>query len=128
MCGGRGVVFVPERCPRRLSTPPPPGRARGLETRRNGGAVALPCTTQSDLATHHTPFGTFFPTMTQQEKQHQGVATQSLIRKLTTEKAVKAHRQQTSDKDASEDDITNIKLSSRGIKTIESLDLPSLRC
>lgn len=67
--------------------------------------------------------------MTQQQTQHQGGATQSLIRKLTTEKAVKAHRQQSSDKDnaASEDEITNIKLSSRGIKTIESLDLPSLR-
>ena len=65
--------------------------------------------------------------MTQREAQHQGGTTQSLIRKLTTEKAVKAHRQQTSEKDASEDDITNMKLSERGIKTIESLDLPSLR-
>ena len=67
--------------------------------------------------------------MTQQQTQPQGVVTQSLIRKLTTEKAVKAHRQQSSEKDsaASEEDITNIKLSSRGIKTIESLDLPSLR-
>lgn len=55
-------------------------------------------------------------------------AAQSLIRKLTTEKAVKAHRQQTKEKVPSEaDDITNIKLSSRGIKTIESLDLPALR-
>eukprot|EP00752_Nemacystus_decipiens_P014166 g12597.t1 len=60
--------------------------------------------------------------------EHQGGATQSLIRKLTTEKAVKAHRQQSLGKeDASEDDISNIKLASRGIKTIESLDLPSLR-
>lgn len=60
--------------------------------------------------------------------ENRGAATaQPLIRKLTTEKAVKAHRQQTKEKDASEDDITNIKLSSRGIKAIESLDLPSLR-
>lgn len=66
--------------------------------------------------------------MTKQENQQHGVATQSLIRKLTTEKAVKAHRQQTSDKDASEDDIANIRLAARGIKAIESLDLPSLRC
>eukprot|EP00903_Cladosiphon_okamuranus_P013873 g12905.t1 len=68
--------------------------------------------------------------MSQQEAPHQGGPAQSLslIRKLTTEKAVKAHRQQTSARDSSsEDDITNIKLSSRGIKTIESLDLPSLR-
>jgi len=66
--------------------------------------------------------------MIQPEKQQPAVATQSFIRKLTTEKAVKAHRQLASDKDASEDDITNIKLAARGIKSIESLDLPSLRC
>ncbi len=66
--------------------------------------------------------------MTQQEKQHPAVVTQSFIRKLTTEKAVKAHRQHSSDKDAAEDDITNITLAARGIKSIESLDLPSLRC
>lgn len=40
---------------------------------------------------------------------------------------MKAHRQQTDDKAATEEDITTIKLASRGIKTIESLDLPSLR-
>lgn len=66
-------------------------------------------------------------TGTNQRENHGAAAAQSLIRKLTTEKAVKAHRQQTNEKAASEEDVTNIKLSSRGIKTIESLDLPSLR-
>lgn len=61
---------------------------------------------------------------------------QPLIRKLTTEKAIKAHRQQqtggkggrSTEISIAGDDITNIKLSGRGIKSIESLDLPSLRC
>ncbi|CAM9626759.1 unnamed protein product, partial [Ectocarpus fasciculatus] len=61
------------------------------------------------------------------EKGGGGVAAQSLIRKLTTEKAVKAHRQQAQQTSATEEDITNVKLTSRGIKTIESLELPSLR-
>lgn len=65
----------------------------------------------------------------QEKSDEHGVATQSLIRKLTTEKAVKAHRQQTDgDGGTLVEDITSIKLASRGIKTIESLDLPSLRC
>lgn len=52
---------------------------------------------------------------------------QSLIRKLTTDKAVKAY-QEGQGKDASSAEyITNIRLSSRGIKTIESIELPSLR-
>ena len=61
-----------------------------------------------------------------QEKK-QGDVALPLIRKLTTEKAVKTHRQQTKEKAATADEITNIKLSGRGIKTIESFDLPSLR-
>lgn len=65
--------------------------------------------------------------MPPQEQKQGTAATLSLIRKLTTEKAVKAHRQQTKEKAATADEITNIKLSSRGIKTIESFDLPSLR-
>lgn len=62
------------------------------------------------------------------EKDGGGGAAQSLIRKLTTEKAVKAHRQDTQQTSITEDDITNVNLTSRGIKTIESLELPSLRC
>ncbi|CBJ28855.1 Hypothetical leucine rich repeat protein [Ectocarpus siliculosus] len=61
------------------------------------------------------------------DKDGGGDAAQSLIRKLTTEKAVKAHRQETQQTSITEDDITNVKLTSRGIKTIESLELPSLR-
>ena len=61
------------------------------------------------------------------QDKKQGDVPLSLIRKLTTEKAVKAHRQQTKEKAATADEITNIKLSGRGIKTIESLELPSLR-
>lgn len=61
------------------------------------------------------------------QEQQQGIAPQQLIRKLTTDKAVKTHRQQTKEKAATADEISNIKLSGRGIKTIESLDLPSLR-
>ncbi|CAB1110437.1 unnamed protein product [Ectocarpus sp. CCAP 1310/34] len=66
-------------------------------------------------------------TIVRQKKDGGGGAAQSLIRKLTTEKAVKAHRQQTQQTSATEHDITNVKLTSRGIKTIESLELPSLR-
>lgn len=54
-------------------------------------------------------------------------AKQALIRKLTTEKAVKSYCQQKKEEAAAEDDISDIKLSGRGIKTIESLDLPCLR-
>ena len=61
------------------------------------------------------------------QDKKQGDVALPLIRKLTTEKAVKAHRQQTKEKAATADEITNIKLSGRGIKTIESFDLPSLR-
>ena len=46
---------------------------------------------------------------------------QSMIRKLTTDKAIKAQ------KAVAADEVTEIRLSGRGIKTIESLDLPSLR-
>lgn len=59
--------------------------------------------------------------MKQRKEQPQNGVGQSMIRKLTTEKAVK------SQKATSADEITEIKLSGRGIKSIESLDLPSLR-
>lgn len=66
--------------------------------------------------------------MASETKGRQGAnTTQSLIRKLTTEKAIKAYRQQAKETAATEDHITSIKLSGRGIKTIESLDLPNLR-
>lgn len=59
-------------------------------------------------------------------------AAQSRIRKLTTDKAVKAYRQggqtTTAAGGIAGEDICNIKLSDRGIRSIESLELPFLRC
>lgn len=68
-----------------------------------------------------------------EDQSHSG---QPLIKKLTTKKAIKAYKWQAAmdgqGKSATaahsgEDEIVNIKLSGRGIQTIESLELPSLR-
>ncbi|CAM9239051.1 unnamed protein product [Choristocarpus tenellus] len=54
--------------------------------------------------------------------------SQPLIRKLTSEKAVKAaSRQSGSAKATVQDEVTVLNLSKRGIKTIESLEFPALR-
>ncbi|CAM9237324.1 unnamed protein product, partial [Ectocarpus sp. 4 AP-2014] len=89
----------------------------------NNAHVTAPCPPRL----HHHECAMADGTIVRQKKDGGGGAAQSLIRKLTTEKAVKAHRQQTQQTSATEHDITNVKLTSRGIKTIESLELPSLR-
>lgn len=60
--------------------------------------------------------------------------SEPIIKKLTTEKVVREHNRQAvvdgrkiSSEASNPVDIVNIKLSGRGIKSIESLDLPSLR-
>lgn len=60
---------------------------------------------------------------------------QQLIKKLTTEKALKAHKRQAAadgqgrsgSGSAAIDEIVNVNLSGRGIINIESLELPVLR-
>lgn len=61
-------------------------------------------------------------------------SSEPLIKKLTTEKVIREHNRQAvvdgckiSSEASTPVDIVNIKLSGRGIKSIESLDLPSLR-
>lgn len=66
-----------------------------------------------------------------EDTQRATPVAQSRIRKLTTDKAVKAYRgcvqTTTTTGGVASEDVSNIKLSDRGIKSIESLELPFLR-